>query len=162
MTTPHPYGPPPPSAAPPATSSAGRTRPVRWFLHGGWYLFVIVLSFGMLSFVPFLHAAVRTRRPLMWLSLALYTAAVVALFTIAGTANVGGSAIGLMIVASVHAVLLRQRVWPSSARATPASGIADGPVDPAVAAVLAARRRRDDALIPTRTRSPSIATAARW
>jgi hypothetical protein len=42
-------------------------EPHRWFARGGWYLFVVVLSAGTLSFVPFLHAAIRTRTPRAWL-----------------------------------------------------------------------------------------------
>ncbi|TQM09258.1 hypothetical protein [Pseudonocardia kunmingensis] len=135
-------------SAPASVAPAGpRSGPVSWFLRGGWYLFVIVLSLGMLSFVPFVHAALRTRRPLMWLWATLYTAAVVALFLVTGTVDVGGMAIGLTIIAAVHSVVLRRQVWSSApARSEPATA-ALGPAgtDPAVAAVLAARARRDEA-----------------
>jgi hypothetical protein len=101
---------------------------------------VVVLSLGMLSFLPFLHAATRTRKPLMWLWVALYTAAVVTLFLFTGTGNVGG-------IASVPSVVLRQQVWPPTAarQLDPhAPALAGTSTDPAVAAVLAARARRED------------------
>jgi DNA uptake protein ComE-like DNA-binding protein len=109
---------------------------------------VVVLSFGMLSFVPFLHAAIRTRKPLMWLWTVLYTAAVVTLFAMTGTPNIGGLLVGLTIIAAVHCVVLRQQVWRSNADAQPTlAGLnnAGSLPDPAVAAVLAARARRDEA-----------------
>jgi DNA uptake protein ComE-like DNA-binding protein len=142
MSTPNANDRPAPAAPPPARGAA-RGGPVGWFLRGGWYPFVVVLSLGMLSFVPFLHAALRTRRPLVWLSLVVYAAAVVALFVLVGRTNVGGYALGLMIVASIHSLVLRTRVWSSDAPAR--SGAGDHAVDPAVAAVLAGRRRRDEA-----------------
>jgi hypothetical protein len=58
-----------------------------WLGRGRWYPFVVVLSLGILSFVPFVHAAARTRRPLMMLAALLYTAAVVAIFVLVGTAS---------------------------------------------------------------------------
>jgi hypothetical protein len=146
---PDPYG-RPAQAAVPVLMATTRTRtgPLQWFARGGWYVFVVVLSLGMLSFVPFLHAATRTRKPLMWLWVALYTAAVVTLFLITGTANVGGIAAGLMIIASVHSVVLRQQVWPPTTAPQPAPTAlppADRWTDPAIAAILAARARREDA-----------------
>jgi DNA uptake protein ComE-like DNA-binding protein len=62
--------------------------------------------------------------------------------------NVGGFAVGLLIVASVHSVVLRQQVWPPTAALQPAPTAlptAGKWTAPAVAAVLAARARREDA-----------------
>jgi hypothetical protein len=129
----------------PKTGGSRGAGPVRWFLHGGWYVFVIVLSLGMLSFVPFLHAALRLRRPLPWLWVGLYTAAVVALFQLTNRTYAGGLIAGLMVVASVHAIVLRRSVWSPAAEPAPGTATADGSVDPAVAAVLAARSRRAEA-----------------
>jgi hypothetical protein len=81
----------------------------------------------------------------MWLWAVLYTAAVVALFLVTGTTNVGGFAIGLMIIASVHSVVLRQQVWPSATVPQPAPSPAGVQTDPAIAAILAARARREEA-----------------
>jgi hypothetical protein len=128
----------------PAAGAPPRRGPLSWFARGGWYLFVVVLSLGILSFVPFVHAATRLRRPLAWLWAVLYTSAVVALFLVPSTPSVGGFMIGLMIVASVHSVVLRQQVWPASALPQP---VPVGPAGshPAVAAALAARARREEA-----------------
>lgn len=138
-----------PHADGPAAGSATRasTGPLRWFARGGWYVVVVVLSLGMLSFVPFVHAAIRTRKPLMWLWAMLYTAAVITLFALTGTVNIGGFAIGLMIVASIHAIVLRTQVWPATDTRASSDGhaIAAGSTDPAVAAVFAARARRAEA-----------------
>ncbi len=141
---PGPNGTFPPAGGP---GPAPGTGPLQWFARGGWYVFVVVLSLGMLSFVPFVHAATRTRAPLMWLWVVLYTTAVVTMFLVTGTVDIGGYAIGLMIVASIHAIVLRSQVWPAPRTPTPLTGHArpGAPADPAVAAVLAARARRDEA-----------------
>ncbi|SHL28556.1 hypothetical protein SAMN05443637_12363 [Pseudonocardia thermophila] len=124
------HAPPPPPVVPQRTQTS-------WLGRGRWYPIVVVLSAGILSFVPFVHAAVRTRRPLMQLTAVLYTAAVVAMFLLIDTDRGGGGAIAaLMIIAAVHSVLIRPYVWPS---------LRGGPVaDPAVAAALAARKRRQE------------------
>jgi hypothetical protein len=133
----------PPSDAATTGRSSG---PVGWFRRGGWYVFVVVLSLGILSFVPFVHAALRTRRPLMWLWAVLYTAAVITLFNLTPQIDIGGLAVSLMIVAAVHSLVLRRQVWSGTAdrRPAPADPVA-GTTDPAVAAVLAARARRAEA-----------------
>jgi hypothetical protein len=114
-----------------------------WIGRGRWYPFVVVLSLGMLTFVPFVHAATRTRRPLMVLTAALYTAAVVALFMSTKQDYFGGLLFGLLIVGGVHSVLIRPYVWPSLRRDAAAENMAAA--DPAVAAVLASRNRRAEA-----------------
>jgi hypothetical protein len=122
-----------------------RTGPLQWFARGGWYPFMIVMSLGMLSFVPFVHAALRLRRALAWLWAGLYSAAVITLLMTAQHAEVGGWAIGLMIIASVHSLVLRRQVWPSAGDLGPAAtGPAGRSTDPAVDAVLAARARREE------------------
>lgn len=147
MTAPRPT---PPQSSPGRSSSAGERSPsaagshrgpVQWFLRGGWYLPVILLSLGILSFVPFVHAALRTRRQLHRLAAVLYTAAVITVFLIPTSAAGGGILIGLMIIAFIHAVVLRRQVWahPRAADVEPARP------DPAVAVVLAARARRVEA-----------------
>jgi hypothetical protein len=143
-------GPPLPHvAADPAGAQRPRGGPLHWFARGGWYLFVVVLSLGILSFVPFLHAALRTRKPLMWLWVVLYVAAIIGIFLNTKSPNAGGFEIGLIIVAAVHSIVLRRQVWPTTGEAiapAPASlGTAGWPADPAIAAVLATRARRDEA-----------------
>lgn len=144
MATPTPAVPP---AGDPAPVTASRTTPLRWFARGGWYVFVVVLSLGMLSFVPFVHAAIRTRKPLRWLWAGLYTAAVITMFILTGTMDIGGFLIALMILASIHAIVLRPHVWPNTSNVLEPTGHAGAATstDPAVAAVLAARARREEA-----------------
>lgn len=131
---------------PPTTGE--RLGPLQWFARGGWYILVVVGSLGMLSFVPFLHAATRLRTPVGWLWVALYSAAVIWLFSLTGPdSDMGGLAIGLMIIAVVHTVVLRRQVWPATPapqQAAPPAPVGV-PYDPAVAAVLAARARREEA-----------------
>ncbi|WP_214366846.1 hypothetical protein [Pseudonocardia sp. H11422] len=93
----------------------------------------------MPTFLPFLHAATRARKPLMWVWVVLCTAAVVTLFAATGNANVGGYIIGLMITACVHLVVVRRQVWPRSVTVAPPPPPGLNARDPAVAAALAAR-----------------------
>ena len=81
----------------------------------------------------------------MWLTAVLYTAAVVTLFAVPREVNIGGYAVGLAIIATVHSVVLRQRVWDGTPAVRPTPAPAPPAADPAVAAVLAARARRDEA-----------------
>jgi len=129
---------PVPRQAPPSPLRAGS-----WLGRGRWYPFVVVLSLGILTFVPFVHAATRTRRPLMVLTAALYTAAVVVLFMSTGQTYFGGLLFGLLIIGGVHSVLIRPYVWPSLRHDAAAETMAGS--DPAVAAVLASRNRRAEA-----------------
>jgi hypothetical protein len=127
-----------PQQAPPSPMSVRS-----WFGRGRWYPFVVVLSLGILAFVPFVHAATRARRPLMVLTAALYTAAVLVLFMSTKQDYFGGLLFGLLIVGGVHSVLIRPYVWPSLRRAAGAESMTG--LDPAVAAVLAARNLRAEA-----------------
>jgi hypothetical protein len=101
-----------------------------------------LLTWGLLAPVPFVHAAVRLRTVGMWLVAALY----VIVWVVVGPAGVlaqdpdpdeavaAFSQLGLVIVATAHAFVLRPRVFPPA-----------GAGDPAVAAALAARERRERA-----------------
>jgi hypothetical protein len=131
----------------PVRPAPTRWGPITWFLHGGWYLFVVVLSLGILSFVPFLHAAIRTRRPLMSIFVVLYSGAVITLFILlTPQTNVGGFIVGLLIIAAVHSAVLPRQVWTGDNTRHPARLAAGTPAhDPAVAAILAARTRRQEA-----------------
>lgn len=122
-------------------SNQPETRP-GWFARGGWYYLVVFFSFGILTPIPFAHAATRLRTVSAWLWAAAHTAAIVVLLALAGPDEsdlVGGLIIGLMVVAMVHLTWVRSRVWPAGpVPGTPAA-------DPAVAAALAARSRRAEA-----------------
>jgi hypothetical protein len=95
-----------------------------------------VLSLGILSPAPFAHAAARRGKGWTWP--VVYAAVVVALVFLAQRDDPGNTAgaglIGVIVVAICHLVYLRRQAW----RAEPAQ-------DPAVAAALAARARREEA-----------------
>jgi hypothetical protein len=108
-------------------------------LHVLWAL-LPVLSFGILTPVPFVHAAVRLRDRRLWLITAAYTSAWLALLTTmlvtvpkgtganAGTSVPSGTivadvssmgfdvafplSLALAVAATVHAFVLRSRVFP--------------------------------------------------
>jgi hypothetical protein len=105
-----------------------------------------LLTWGLLAPVPFVHAAVRLRSWTMWLVAAFYTivwavvgpAGVLAQNPDANEAVAGLSQLGLVVAATMHAFLLRDRVFPPS----PPPALTGEPV---VAAALAARQRREQA-----------------
>lgn len=117
--------------------------PWRWFTEGGWYLFVVVLTLGIGSPIPFAHAAVRLRRPLATVWPFLYAAVVVALMTLVprgedgDNSALGGLIIGLIVVAFCHLLWVKRQVWPQAGDSAPA--------DPAMAAALGAREKRAEA-----------------
>lgn len=124
---------------PAASRKRWRFGPIVWAL-------LPLLTWGLLAPVPFVHAAVRLRTAGLWLVAGVY----VVLWLVVGPAGVlaqnpdvneavaGFSQLGLVIAATAHAFLLRERVFPPPAPPTIAS-------DPAVAAALAARQRREQA-----------------
>jgi hypothetical protein len=125
----------------PAAAPRRRRRfgPIVWAL-------LPLLTWGLLAPLPFVHAAVRLRTVGLWLVAAFY----VIVWVVVGPAGLlaqqpdvneavaGLSQLGLVIAATTHAFLLRERVFPPPAPPTIAS-------DPAVAAALAARQRREQA-----------------
>jgi hypothetical protein len=139
---------PPPSAATPRPGPG--TRPDgNWFTRGGWWFLVHLLSLGILAPVPFAAAAARTRRRADAAVAAGYGLAVALLITIIAVAPRGpdgeiartpSSLVGLVFLAvlvggTVHLALLRRRVYRPAPRHA----------DPAIAAALAARDRREEA-----------------
>jgi hypothetical protein len=125
-----------------SSGSVVPSGPARRWLGVGTILWALIpaLSFGLLAPVPFAYAAVRLHQRRMWAVTAAYT--VVWLAVIVGgfsDSDVGGivagtGAIALMAGGTIHAFLLRGRVF------TPAPA-----AQPAIAAALAARRRREEA-----------------
>lgn len=126
----------PPAAAPPRSSSRSWTTL--------WYYAVVVVSLGLLTAIPFAHAATRLRgQPASrWcvVSAVLYTAAIIAVVELSPGPGphqwIGGMVIFALIAgALVHLTFVRRQIHsaPASVR------------DPAVGAVLDARRRRDEA-----------------
>jgi DNA uptake protein ComE-like DNA-binding protein len=126
-----------------ASANSARARnPFTWFAQGGWYFALVLITLGILSPLPFAHAATRLRSPLGWVWPVLYAAAVVGLLAMPNDPDdntVGGYIIGLIVVALVHLTFLRRRVWPRNGQAP-----APAHDDPAVAAALAARARREE------------------
>lgn len=59
---------------------ARRRGPLQWFARGGWYFAVVLLSFGILSPIPFAHAATRLRG-IHWDWPVVYIVAVVTLLS---------------------------------------------------------------------------------
>jgi hypothetical protein len=124
---------------PAAPGKRWRFGPIVWAL-------LPLLSWGLLAPVPFVHAAVRLRTVGLWLVAGFY----VIVWVVVGPAGVlaqnpevndavaGFSQLGLVVATTTHAFFLRERVFPPPAPPAIAS-------DPAVAAALAARQRREQA-----------------
>jgi hypothetical protein len=123
-------------------SRLSRFAAVLWALIPVW-------SFGLFAFVPFIHAAIKLRRARMWAVAALYFAADFAFYVDIGLTDVNESTgsvsglvaslwVALIVVATVHALVLRRRVFALE----PVQALEEEPV---VAAALAARDRREEA-----------------
>jgi len=116
-----------------------------------------LLTWGLLAPVPFVHAAIRLRTVGMWVVAAIYVLA----WAVVGPAGIlvqdddlseavaAFSQLGLVVAATANAFVLRGRVFPP-----PSVG------DPAVAAALAARERRERARAIT-TSDPGLARELR-
>ena len=134
---------------PAASPGPGPGAEGNWFTRGGWWFVVHLLSLGMLAPVPFVHAAVRTRRVLDAAVAVGYAIAAAATITIMAAAphgpdgktaapwsTIGGLLIlAVLVGGTVHLALLRRRVYRPAPRHS----------DPAIAAALAARDRREEA-----------------
>jgi Helix-hairpin-helix motif len=113
------------------------------------WAFLPVLSYGYLAPVPIIHAAVKLRTWTLWAAAALYTAAEIVVWSRTMTIASGpvespaevpdppgwaaALLVALIVVPTIHALTLRARVFEVR------------PEDPAVAAVLQARQRREEA-----------------
>ncbi|MGW5052765.1 ComEA family DNA-binding protein [Actinokineospora sp. NPDC004072] len=121
------------------------TAPVRSRLGGRWYYPVVILSAGVLSVVPFLHAALRLRRPSAWVWVGVYGLACSGLVTLAELDNQVkdkySALVGLAVIVLVVTACLQLRSLRVAVYGEPVVE----PVDPAVAQVLAARERRQQA-----------------
>ena len=99
-----------------------------------WAL-IPVLSFGLLAFLPFAHASVKLRNRRMWVITAGYAVVSVVVFgPLAAASNTGdlGASLftaawfALVLVATVHAFLLRRRVFsPPAVQAAMTVALAD-------------------------------------
>jgi hypothetical protein len=106
-----------------------------------WAL-IPLLSLGLLAFVPFAHAAVKLQHRRLWLVAAFYAVVTVGLFgplaDASNTSDLGAALFtaawfALIVGATVHALVLRRRVFSPPA------------VQPAMAAALADRDLRQQA-----------------
>lgn len=129
-----------------ATSSPNTHKPSIWA--GSWYFVVTIISFGLLAWLPFVHAAHRLhRRSLVILAMvyAAAAAAVVVLLSLPVDAqgeSPGGDAAaviaGLLIPSIVIAACVQQALLLRKVFATPKGS----PAETALAAALDARDRR--------------------
>jgi hypothetical protein len=141
----------------PSTTNPATTL-VRWWRTGGWYVVVAALTTGFAAPVAFVHAAVRSRAVDLWAWAIAYTTAVVSVFVLfsmapqdaahRATGPLPGLATALIFLiwfaSSFHLAAIRRRVFGLRPVATP---LPDGAYrdDPAVAAALERRQRRNDA-----------------
>ncbi|MBW4720612.1 helix-hairpin-helix domain-containing protein [Saccharothrix obliqua] len=122
---------------------------------GTWYFVVVIASAGVLAAVPFAHAANRLRRPSLWWWTALYAAVSIALMIIMPSAREQGSssddprsmiggigALAMIIAACVQLSGIRREVYGLPRPTPPPQPWAQ---DPAVAAALSSRARREEA-----------------
>ncbi|GAA2102012.1 hypothetical protein GCM10009759_36180 [Kitasatospora saccharophila] len=154
MTAPHP---PHPGGQPPFPSPPSARRP-----KGTWYFVAMICSFGLLTPLPFLHAASRLNRRSLRIRAAVYAALVVLLFTLSSFVphdaqghvprGVGDALEGLFVLGMIGTVgfacvqigPVRREVYGLAAPAVPPP-TGPGSADPVVAARLAARARREEA-----------------
>ena len=117
-------------------------RPTRTRRSFGTILWALIplLSLGLLTPVPFAHAAVRLGERRLWVVTAVYAIGSLLLIVGAflpeggwGDALFGTLVLVLMTAGTTHALLLRGRVF------------APPPIQPAMAAALTAKQRRKDA-----------------
>ncbi|GGS46676.1 hypothetical protein [Actinokineospora fastidiosa] len=116
---------------------------------GIWYFWVALGTVGMFAVVPFAHAAQRLRRRSAWVWVGVYGVVDIALFAMTSLfkdledkAPLGFIMITVAVTACFQLRTLRREVYglpPGPGEPAPA------PIDPAVAQVLAARRRREEA-----------------
>ncbi|BAJ31828.1 MULTISPECIES: helix-hairpin-helix domain-containing protein [Kitasatospora] len=153
--------PPPPRSAGNATPPLPPPPPARRPT-GKWYFVAMICSFGLLTPVPFLHAAARLNRRALRIRAAVYAVLVVLLFTLNSfvpkdaqghvTGKVGNALEGLWVLALIGLVTsaclqiapVRREVFGLAAPPVPPP-TGPGAADPAVAARLAARARREEA-----------------
>jgi hypothetical protein len=112
------------------------------------WAFLPVLSFGFLAPIPIIHAAVKLRTWTLWAASAVYTGAEILAWSATMTVTsgpvepaevsdppvwAGVLLMGLVVVPTIHALMLRGRVFVSR------------PQHPAVVAALQDRQRREEA-----------------
>jgi hypothetical protein len=120
-----------------------------------WYIGVPVLTLGLLTFVPFLHAAIRLRRVWVWLATILFMLVAGGAFYVSGQpeGTTSGAVDALVVIAVLGSMTggatllakLRHEVYGLGRPALPAPSAdraTTDDVDPAVRRVLQAREKR--------------------
>jgi hypothetical protein len=106
------------------TARPGRTRPPTWSV---LWAMLPLLSLGFLAPVPFVHAAARLRSWVLALAGLAYFACLVTFFALAQSGKTEDESplvlLALVVVATVHAFLLRTRVFASST--VPSTGLVE-------------------------------------
>jgi DNA uptake protein ComE-like DNA-binding protein len=133
-------------------------RPGNWLRNGGWYPLVVLLTFGLGSFIPFAHAGRRLARPGVQAAGSLYTLASFTAFVMLGyQTNVVFAVLapvlllGGMVAATSHLVVLSRQMGAPTRRtakprqAKPKKAEQEKRVDPALAKALDARAKRAQA-----------------
>lgn len=126
-----------------------------------WYFAVPLLSLGLLTFLPYVHAAVRLRRLWVWLATVVFALVAVGVFHVSGQPDDAVSpAVDAVFVVAVLAsmvggtamlVPLRREVYglgghqPSAPPVPPVNPPVAPALDPAVHQVLQARAKRVEA-----------------
>jgi hypothetical protein len=115
-----------------------------------WYVAVPLLTLGLLTFLPFLHAAYRLRRPGVWLSALVFALVAGAVLYVSGQpeATTSGAVDAVVVVATLGSMVLGATVLTRLRREVYHLGGAQTPtteVDPAVRHVLEARTKREQA-----------------
>ncbi|MHA6793120.1 ComEA family DNA-binding protein [Pseudonocardia bannensis] len=140
-------------------SPAGSRSIGERFREGGWYFVLVIASAGILSPVPFAHAASRLRQRALWAWAGLYAAVAIVVIALSPDTDEAGRpvdsgaaddvfgvvALALIVSACLHLRPVRRRVYglPDPPPVPPVAPVHSS--DPAVAAALAARTRRDEA-----------------
>jgi hypothetical protein len=127
-----------------------------------WYVAVPVLTLGLLTFLPFLHAAVRLRRPWIWLTTVIFALIAAGVFYVSGQPDdtIPGAVdavfvigvLSTMVVGTTLLARLRRDVYGLAEPQRPTTSVTPAvvtdvapSVDPAIRQVLQARAKRDRA-----------------
>lgn len=127
-----------------------------------WYMAVPLVTLGLLTFVPFLHAAIRLRRLWVWLLTVMFALVAAGVFYVSGqpdgtlpgavdavfvVAVLGSMVVGITVLARLrHEVYnLAETRRSTSSLSTPDTPDGAHAVDPAVRQVLQARAKREQA-----------------
>jgi hypothetical protein len=115
-----------------------------------WYVAVPLLTLGLLTFLPFLHAAIRLRRLSVWLAALGFTLVAGGVFAASGQpdATTSGAVDAVVVVAALGSMIFGTTALTRLRREVYRLDESEGPdteVDPAMRHVLEARTKRAQA-----------------